>query len=60
MRTCSRNDHIQCESKNDSACKYYNKIISNKITLVKKKRLIYINLIKIFLTLITFNFSNRI
>lgn len=32
MRTCSRNDHIQCESKNDSACKNCPVEVSNEKT----------------------------
>ena len=32
MRTCSRNDHIQCESKNDSACKICPVEVSNEET----------------------------
>ena len=32
MRTCSRNDHIQCESKNDSACKICPVKVSNEET----------------------------
>jgi hypothetical protein len=32
MRTCPRNDHIQCESKNDSACRDCSMPISNAET----------------------------
>ena len=33
MRTCSRNNNIQCESKNDSACRSCPVEISNRKTM---------------------------